>query len=56
MLIIKKEYDGESLVDITRDVYEAFIDEFNPEMTKIPKDEYGFHKGTFILTIKWMDK
>ncbi|AFA44792.1 hypothetical protein ACQ27_gp661 [Klebsiella phage K64-1] len=51
--IFKKEYDGESLCDVQRDVVEAFSTVFNPEMIDIPVDEYGFQEGTFVVSIKW---
>ncbi len=51
--IFKKEYDGESLYDIQRDVHEAFDSRFNPLAEQIPQDEYGFQQGTFTVTITW---
>jgi len=52
--IFDKEYDSESLCDLSRDVHEAFNNDFNPTVADIPKDEYGFHEGRFIVTIKWV--
>ena len=49
--IFKKEYDGESLYDIQRDVHEAFDSRFNPLAGQIPQDEFGFQEGTFTVTI-----
>ena len=50
MIIFDKEYDGESIVDMERDVYEALNDEY-----EIPVDEYGFSKGIFRVTISWSE-
>jgi hypothetical protein len=54
MELFKKKYDGESMVDIDRDVFEALDQDFNPLVSAIPKDEYGFQQGTFIVTIEWI--
>lgn len=51
--IFHKEYDGESIYDVQRDVIEAFDTKFNPEVTDIPQDENGFQEGQFIVTVKW---
>ena len=53
MIIFEKEYDGESIVDLDRDVYECLQEDYNQIMTKIPQDEFGFQKGTFKVTIEW---
>lgn len=52
--IFEKKYDGESIVDVYRDVSEAFEEDFNPLVNEIPKDKYGFQKGTFKVAITWM--
>lgn len=52
--IFKETYDGESLYDLGRDIGEAFIEDYNPKMKGIPQDEYGFHKGTFVVTVVWI--
>lgn len=54
MELFKKEYDGESLVDLARDVHEAFDSDFNSLAALIPRDEYGFQQGEFIVTIEWV--
>ena len=54
MIIFNKEYDGESMHDYYRDVSEAFDSRFNPAIKDIPQDEHGFHKGTFVVTVKWI--
>lgn len=51
--ILEKEYDGESLYDLERDVSEALIAEYNPVIMDIPQDEYGIQYGTFKVTIEW---
>lgn len=48
-----KEYDGESIVDVSRDVWEAFDEKFNPEVKKIPKNEHYIQEGTFKVTVTW---
>lgn len=53
MEIFKKEYDGESLYDLGRDVSEAIIEDYNPVLSDIPTDEHGFQTGTFEVTITW---
>lgn len=53
MEIFKKDYDGESLYDMQRDVHEAFDSRFNPLAAQIPQDEFGFQEGTFTVTITW---
>lgn len=54
-VIFKKEYDGESLCDVERDMSEAFDPRFNIDVQDIPVDEYGFSQGTFKVTIEWCD-
>lgn len=56
MLIFEKEYDGESLIDIERDLEEAFNPRFNPLVNYVPVDQYGFHKGTFKMIIEWREE
>lgn len=53
MKIFEKTYDGESIVDINRDVSEALQDDFNPLMENIPSDDHGFAFGNFKVTIEW---
>ena len=53
MILFEKEYDGESMCDMDRDLCEAFIEAYNPEMKQVQRDQYGFCKGTFKLTIEW---
>ena len=53
MKIFTQKYDSESIVDLDRDITESFDSVFNPIMKEIPKDEYGFHIGTFTVTVTW---
>lgn len=53
MEIFKQQYSGESIVDVCRDVWEAFDADFNPLVENIPQDEYGIQKGTFTVTVTW---
>jgi hypothetical protein len=53
MIIFKKEYDDESLYDLGRDISEAVLEEYNPKMGDIPKNEDGWMQGTFKVTIEW---
>jgi hypothetical protein len=52
-VIFKKEYSGESLCDLDRDISEAIDEHYNMDMAEIPKDEYGFPLGDFKVTIEW---
>lgn len=54
MNIFRKEYSDESLYDLGQDVEEAINPEYNDLITKIPKDEHGFMKGSFQVTIEWV--
>jgi|AGFS01.1.fsa_nt_gi hypothetical protein len=51
--IFSKEYDGESIYDVQRDVVEAFDSRFNEFVADIPQDENGIQEGQFIVTIQW---
>lgn len=54
--VFKKEYDGESIVDLGRDISEAILAEYNPVINVIPVDTYGLQKGTFTVTIVWTEE
>lgn len=54
--LFEKDYDYESLYDLNRDLAEANDEEFNPVMADLPKDEFGFIKGTFTVKIEWKDE
>lgn len=51
--IFKKEYDGESLCDVSRDIMESFDERFNPAVKDIPVDENYIQEGRFIVTVQW---
>ena len=55
MIMFSRVYDGESMVDIPRDVEEAFDPVFNDSVAAIQGDENGFLKGRFEVTIKWIE-
>lgn len=55
MELFHKEYDAESLYDLSRDVGEALDPTYNLKINKIPKDSNGFEYGTFIVTIDWVE-
>ena len=52
-VLFKKEYDGESIVDIDRDVSECFDTRFNPAAAQIPQDKHGIQQGKFTVQISW---
>ena len=54
IILFEKEYDSESVGDLERDVYEAFVEDFNPIMATLPKDQYNFTTGTFTVRIEWV--
>lgn len=43
--LINKEYDGESCIDMERDIMEALEDQ------DVPTDEHGFADGTYRLVL-----
>lgn len=53
LTVFNKQYCGESLCDVYRDVDEAFDERFTPVLAQIPTDEYGFSAGTFTVSITW---
>jgi hypothetical protein len=55
MILFNKKYDDESLYDLGRDIEEAIDQRFNDLISKLPKDEDGFTKGTFTVTIEWTE-
>lgn len=56
MILFYKNYSGESLYDLSRDIHESFDSDFNPTINIVPQDEHGFHKGTFKVTIEWIEE
>ena len=55
MNVFDKSYDGESIVDVGRDVYEAFDESFNPVVKDIPQDRHGISSGIFRVIIGWCE-
>lgn len=53
MILFQKEYDGESIVDLERDISECLEGSFNALAYAIPVDEHGFHKGNFKVIVEW---
>ena len=53
IVLLDKEYVGESLADVTQDVEEALDERFSYSSGCIPVDEYGFATGTFRVQIVW---
>lgn len=51
--IFRKDYDGESLYEMSMDVSEALMTEYNDIWESIPVDEHGFSLGTIRVTIEW---
>lgn len=47
MIVFKKDYTDESLIDLQDDI------EWEIEHFGIEKDEHGFRPGTFTVTIEW---
>ena len=47
LILLEKEYYGEDIHEAGDDVLESIGDDH-------PKDEYGFHKGTFRVTVEWI--
>lgn len=56
LTIFNKEYDGESLYDLSRDIAECFEADYNPVLQSIPADAYGFQQGKFVVTITWCEE
>lgn len=54
--IFSKKYDGESIVDLSRDISECFDERFNPAVKEIPEMEDcpGFWDGEFVVSVKWV--
>lgn len=51
--IFHKEYDGESICDVDRDLLESFDGRFNPIASEITLDENNIPEGRFIVTVQW---
>ncbi|QZI85783.1 hypothetical protein CPT_Summit_132 [Stenotrophomonas phage Summit] len=53
IVVFEKEYDGESLYDLDRDISEAMLEEYNDKIGQIPTDEHGFQTGKFKVSVVW---
>lgn len=51
-ILLEKVYSDEALMDIGEDVSQAI---FSGESLNIPDIEHGFRRGSFKVTIVWMD-
>lgn len=56
MIIFEKSYDGESIVDLGRDVVESLDQDFNPAAAAIPVDQHGFQQGRFRIVVEWQSE
>lgn len=56
MILFEKEYYGESLYDLSRDVYEGIDSRYNSLVEEIPQDKHGFLLGTFKIAIEWIEE
>lgn len=54
--LFNKEYDGESIVDLSRDISECLDSDFNPIVNEIPEmeDSPGFWAGKFVVSVTWV--
>lgn len=52
-IVFEKDYDGESLYDLGRDIAECFDGEYNPIIGEIPTDEHGLQLGNFTVMVLW---
>ena len=55
MIIFDKDYSGESLNDLGRDIDEAFDPMFNPIVRSLVTDENGFVSGSFKVVVYYQD-
>ena len=51
--LLCKEYIGEDIADISRDVQEAFHSGITPNIDKCTTDENNTHTGKFRVSIIW---
>lgn len=52
--IFRKEYGGDDINDLERDVSEAFDADYNQAAKVMTYDEHGFIKGKLVVTITWV--
>jgi len=53
LLLFEKEYDGESICDVSRDVYEVLSGDHNHSINQIPVDTHGIQRGIFTVRVDW---
>ena len=53
MILFEKEYAGYEIHEISQDVLEAFMAQYNPKIREIPCDQFGLQTGTFKINITW---
>ena len=51
--LLNKDYCGEGIVDIERDVSEALDENFTPALLDVELDDYSIPKGKFKVTVVW---
>ena len=51
--LFNKDYCGEEICDVDRDVSEVFDSRITPAIESVPVDEHGLHKGKFRITVTW---
>ena len=51
--VLFKEYEGENISDIQRDIHEMFDSRINPNVDTCEKDEQGIHTGKFRVSVIW---
>lgn len=50
-VLFHKHYSSESIIDVPQDLDDLWT--FNPELQQLPKDEYGFTRGSFHVMVVW---
>lgn len=53
--LFQKVYDPIDIIEMSDDVYPAFVPEYNAAILAIPTDESGLYMGKFKMTIEWID-
>jgi hypothetical protein len=56
LTVFEKTYDGESIVDLSRDISEAFDRDFNPTVESLTQDKWGFWTGQFRVKVEWTNQ
>lgn len=55
ILLFEKTYSDESLIDLPEDVGDAVSVDYSDTYKKLPQDEHGYRKGSFKVTIEWVE-